>query len=85
MNALVRLMNGESDYGSMSEEDLLILGSFGRKGRETLHQVVLELRRRDWTFAQIGERMGVTESAASRWAKPPPRWGRPPNVRDEES
>jgi DNA-binding MarR family transcriptional regulator len=77
MNALVRLMKGELDYDDLTDEQLLDLASASRRGQLTLHEIVVELRKRGWLFADIGERLGVTESAASRWVEPPRPMGRP--------
>lgn len=82
MNALVRLVRGEIDYDDLSDDELFALAEASRRGRTTLHEVTLKLRARNYTFAQIGERLGVTESAASRWVDPPQPPGR--RRRDEE-
>jgi hypothetical protein len=39
--------------------------------RTTLAEVLTEINRQGDTFAQIGERLGIHEATASRWAKPP--------------
>lgn len=72
-NALVQLMNGEIDYGQVSDADLFSLARASQRGRQTLHEVVIQLRERGYTLARIGEVLGVTESAVSRWADAPPR------------
>lgn len=84
LDELVRLMNGELDYDELDDERLFQLVEVSRRGRQTLHEVVLKLRDRGYTFGQIGDRAGVTESAASRWAQPPRQWGRPKQQRDED-
>jgi hypothetical protein len=84
MNALVRLMNGDTDYRSMSTDDLFRVATFAKDGRATLHEVVLVLREKGFTFAQIGERLGVTESAASRWVTPPRPPGRRPRAEEDD-
>lgn len=83
-NALVRLVNGELDYGDLDDDTLVALGKASRRGQTTLHEVVVELyRNRGLTFAQIGERLGATESAASRWINPPSPPGRRPRTVEE--
>ena len=52
-NALVRLMKGETSYDELSDDDLFNLGIASWRGRQTLHEVVLKLRERGYTFAQI--------------------------------
>lgn len=84
INALVRLMNGDTNYDEIGDDDLFALGEASRRGRKTLHEVVLTLKKRGYTFAQMGERWGVTESAASRWVNPPRPWGRPSQQREDE-
>jgi hypothetical protein len=80
-------MNGEINYDKLSDDELFAIGEAARRGRKTLHEVVLELKKRDYTFAKMGARWGVTESAASRWANPPRPWGRPAqrDVEDDET
>lgn len=78
IHALVRLMKGEVDYDDLSDDDLFTLGAASRRARQTLHEITLKLRERGYTFAQIGERLGVTESTASRWVEPPSPPGRRP-------
>ncbi len=82
MNALVRLMNGEVDLDDLSNDELFALAAAAAGGRDLLHRVVVKLNDRKITFAQIGERLGVVESTASRWAKPPSPPGRRPQQRD---
>ena len=82
MSALVRLMNGEVDLDSMTDDELFALASAAIDGRDLLHRVVVLLNGRGHTFAQIGERLDVVESTASRWAKPPVPRGRPRRPRD---
>lgn len=76
MNALVRLMKGETSYETLSDDDLFQLAEASRRGQVTLHEVILKLRERGHTLGQIGDRLGVTESAVSRWTKPPQPPGR---------
>lgn len=80
-NALVRLMNGEIDYDDLDDRQLFALGKASRRGQMTLHEVVLKLRERGYNLKQIGEGMGASESAASRWADAPPN---PPGRRRRE-
>ncbi|MDN5860349.1 MAG: helix-turn-helix domain-containing protein [Pseudonocardia sp.] len=76
MNALVQLMKGETSYDDISDDDLYQLAQASRRGQLTLHEIILKLRERGHTLAQIGERLGVTESAVSRWTKQPQPPGR---------
>lgn len=71
MNALVRLMNNETNLDELNVEQLYALGAAARGGRKLLARVITELNRRGETFSEIGEHYGVVESTASRWAKPP--------------
>ncbi len=78
MNALVRLMNGEVDLDAMSTEQLyeLVSALHPERASRTLAQAlavlnVREVDGRRQTFAIIGDRIGVHEATAARWAKPP--------------
>lgn len=84
MNALVRLMKGEVDLNELDADGLFAIAEAAKGGRQTLHEVTLVLRAKGYTFAQIGDRLGVTESAASRWVKPPSPPGRRPRSEDEQ-
>jgi hypothetical protein len=70
MNALVRLMNNETDLESLDNAALYALGSAARGGKTLLQRVVAELNRRGELLKDIGAHYGVSESTASRWAKP---------------
>ncbi len=85
MNALVRLMNGDTDLEQLDKVALYALAGAARGGRLLLQRVVAELNRRGDTFAEIGTRFGVAESTAFRWAKTPLRTaeGATPPVDDE--
>lgn len=80
MKVLVRLMKGgevePEDLDALNNAELLDLAVAGAGGRTLLHKVTVKLNERGVTFAQIGEHVGATESAASRWAKPAARPGR---------
>jgi DNA-binding NarL/FixJ family response regulator len=76
MNALVRLMKGEIEYDELGDDALFDLAQASRRGQLTLHEIVVKLRERGHSLAQIGERLGVTESAVSRWTKRPQPPGR---------
>lgn len=76
MNALVRLMNREIDYSELDEDTLYALGAAARDGRQTLHEVVLELRRRGITFVQMAQKWDVDAATPTRWATPPSPPGR---------
>lgn len=84
INALVRLMKGEVDLTELDADALFAVAEAAKGGRRTLHEVTLVLRAKGFTFAQIGERLGVTESAASRWVKPPAPPGRRPRSDEDE-
>lgn len=72
IDALVRLMNGETDFDELDDDRLLALGAALQSGPVTLARVVRSLNARGWTFAAIGERLGVHEATVSRWAKRSP-------------
>lgn len=81
MNALVRLMSREIDYGEIDTDALYALGAAARDGRQTLHEITLELKRRGETYAQMADRWGVDAATPTRWANPPS----PPGRRRESS
>lgn len=66
-----RALRGEVNLDELDVEALIAVGRVAVRGRELVHHATVTLNQRGVTFAQIGERMGVTESTASRWAKPP--------------
>ena len=71
INALVRLMKGEYDVRGRDKEQLYELAEALINARQTLAKALSEINRQGDTFAQIGERLGLHEATASRWAKPP--------------
>jgi len=71
LDALVRLMSGNVDYDTLDDEALYALGKACAAARATLFEVTTRLNDRGASFALIGERLGVHEATASRWAKPP--------------
>jgi uncharacterized protein YaiI (UPF0178 family) len=73
LNALVRLMNGEVDLNEMETEELyrLVISLQPDLAKTTLAKALAILNERGERFAVIGERIGVHEATASRWAKPP--------------
>jgi hypothetical protein len=73
MHALVRVMSGDIRIEELGEDELYALAEATRPdvARSTLHRALVELNNRDQTFAKIGERLGVHEATASRWARPP--------------
>lgn len=73
LNALVRVMNGELDIETLTDEELLSLAAATRPdvARSTLHRALVELNNRGKRFAQIADDLGVHEATAARWAKPP--------------
>lgn len=86
LNALVRLMNGDTDLEQLDKAALYALAAAARGGRLLLQRVVTELNRQGETFAEIGEHFGVAESTAYRWAKTPLRAeGSPSSAEDEQA
>lgn len=73
LDALVRLVNGEYELTERPKDDLYDLAAALINARQTLAQALAELNDRGETFAQIGDRLGIHEATASRWAKPPSR------------
>lgn len=71
INALVRLMRNEVDLNGLDDDALLALGAAAHSGPATLARVVRQLNARGWTFAAIGDKLGVHEATVSRWAKRP--------------
>ena len=78
MNALVRLMSGEADYGEMTEEELVTILAIHAAGRMSQYRAAVELNDRGKTFAQMAELVkaknpdfAVHEATLARWAKRP--------------
>ena len=71
LDALVRLVNGDYDLAGRTKDELYDLSAALINARQTLAQALAELNEQGETFAQIGERLGIHEATASRWAKPP--------------
>lgn len=59
-----------SAYDALSDDELIAAGRIARDARQTLREVTRELHARGHTYTQIGELLGATASAASRWALP---------------
>ncbi|MBV9314680.1 MAG: hypothetical protein JO100_13335 [Pseudonocardia sp.] len=71
IDALVRLMNGQYEIKGRPKDELYDLAGALINARQTLARTLAELNEQGETFAQIGERLGIHEATASRWAKPP--------------
>lgn len=73
-NALVRLVNGDFDLDKLTDDQLFEIAKILRPddARELLFRTLTLLyEERKYTFASIGDHLGVHEATASRWAKPP--------------
>ena len=64
-------MKGEYDIHGQDKEQLYELAEALINARQTLAKALAEINRQGDTFAQIGDRLGLHEATASRWAKPP--------------
>lgn len=76
MNALVRLMNGETDYGELSDDELVTILAICADVRLAQYRASVELNNRGKTFAQMaglvkGRKVTVHEATLARWAKRP--------------
>ena len=76
MNALVRLMSGETDYGELTEEELVTILAICADARMAQYKASTELSSRGKTFAQMAELIkaknrSVHEATLARWAKRP--------------
>lgn len=70
-NALVRLMTNLADPSVLSDEDLVRAVVEARDAKKKAEGVAAaELRRRGWTWPQIGNAIGVDQSTAHGWAQP---------------
>lgn len=71
IDALVRLMNDETDMGGLPDETILGNMKIGRAGRKLVGEGAAELHRRGWTWPQIAEHFPpVNQSTVHRWAQP---------------
>lgn len=75
-NALVRLMSGETDYGELTEEELVTILAICADVRTAQYKASTELSNRGRTFAQMAELIkaknkSVHEATLARWAKRP--------------
>lgn len=71
MNALVRLMENLDHPENLTETQLVAAVVAARQNKKTAEGVVAaELRRRGWTWPQIGKAIGVDQSTAHGWAQP---------------
>ena len=64
-------MKGEYDVRGQDKEQLYELAAVLINARQTLAKTLAELNRQGDNFATIGDRLGIHEATASRWAKPP--------------
>ena len=78
MNALVRLMSGETDYGELTDDQLVTILAIHASGRLSQYRAATTLNDRGVTFAQMAERVkaknadaAVHEATLARWAKRP--------------
>lgn len=82
--ALVRPMSDDSevDLTTLDADTLASFGRAARRGQALSGRVAAQLyRQHGWTFARIGEALGVSESWAYRLAKP----YLPPKTTEEET
>lgn len=85
MNALVRLMNGDTDLSQLSKDELYAVLAAARGGRDLVRRVALELNRQGDTYEEIGARFGRSESAAYRWAYPEKKPSRAAGAADDDA
>lgn len=76
MNALVRLMSGETDYGELTEDELVTILAICADARMAQYRASVELNDRGKTFAQMadlikGRKVRIHEATLARWAKRP--------------
>lgn len=71
LSALVDLLSSPDDPSSLSDEQLVEAVRQARTARKTAERAAAaELSRRSWSWARIGEAMGVDPSTAYRWVHP---------------
>jgi hypothetical protein len=71
MSALVRLMENRDNPEVLSEDELVNAAIWGREVKKASEGIAAaELRRRGWTWPQIGKAIGVDQSTAFVWAQP---------------
>lgn len=78
MNALVKLMSGDTDYGELTEEQLVTILAICADSRMSQYRASVELNSRGKTFAQMAALVKaknpdatVHEATLARWAKRP--------------
>lgn len=77
MNALVRLMSGEIDYGELTDDQLVTILAICADNRMAQYKASTELNDRGKTFAQMAElikttkQVAIHEATLARWAKRP--------------
>ncbi|MDN5854369.1 MAG: helix-turn-helix domain-containing protein [Actinomycetia bacterium] len=70
INALVRLMNDDTQLDTLDDDALLAVGHMAAEGTELAGRVAALLNARGgWPFAKIAHAWGVHESTVFRWAK----------------
>ncbi|MFC5997093.1 hypothetical protein ACFQE5_23045 [Pseudonocardia hispaniensis] len=71
MNALVRLMANLDEPSALTDDELVRAVIEAREAKKKAEgTAAAELRRRGWTWPQIGKAIGVDQSTAHGWAQP---------------
>lgn len=71
LNALVLLMANLDDPSKLSDQQLVEAVIEARETKKIAEgKAAAELRRRGWTWPQIGKAIGVDQSTAHGWAQP---------------
>jgi hypothetical protein len=69
--ALVRLMRNLENPELLTDQELVAAAVEARGAKKEAEGVAAaELRRRGWTWARIGDAIGVDQSTAFGWAQP---------------
>jgi len=70
IDALVRLMNDDTQLDKLDDDALLAAGRMATEGTELAGRVAALLNARGgWPFAKIAQAWGVHEATVWRWAK----------------
>jgi hypothetical protein len=67
-NALVRLVKGEIAYDDLTEDEIYALIQVARNHRNIQRDAATELHRRNVSFKDMADKLGVHESTTWRWA-----------------
>jgi hypothetical protein len=71
LSALVRVMASQGDLSDLTDEQLVDAVVQARDAKKVAEgRAAAELRRRKWTWPQIGAAIGVDQSTAHGWAQP---------------